>query len=652
MRRTRDRILLSIVLITAAPTTTLARTAANPVDRLVRDLDGSVQAAAAAARAQAPAQVAATLVPLPSGAVQLDSTTYDLQDFGSLGTRIVMTPSGMVHAVWQDDFCELDVNGCPPNLNLPQPYPQRAMAYAYRDLSNAWTRVGKVQDPSIRGCCLTELYGGFGTIAVLPSGRVAISQHMDEDGCDLRGDFYLEDVAGGSTYTAYLTPIVSPSYLFPQVTALPNGSYVVLGEVPRGGQYDETNDFRVSVLPAAGAHFICPTGWQCGAWTQVMPSTFFPDGRGAFPTLASASDGRAGVAVTDFGGNVFLVESSNATFQPGTITIRNLTNYTDALITAPDSTSTQYRAYVNCHLAYNDTIPNVVWSELQARRVSGSVQFFDYHSRIQHWSSTTGITTVYQVQPGEADHYDDIDLGLSGPIAGFNTISVDWPQVGFSANGGETYVAWLRFSDAEIDPTANAGLPGIVTGVGFGDIAASVRRSGQPWSPPQNLTQTPSTDERFFSLAARNPDGRAHVVFQASATNQAGCALIGDRGSSPGNLVRRIAYLERPLQASVVGVEPGLRAGSVSLRAFPNPARGRVRLALEGGASGAGAPARRVAEIFAVTGRRVARVTVEGGDGTEWDARDAWGRALPSGVYMARLEGDAAGPGVKFLLLH
>src|SRR5262245_39951372 len=231
MRRTRNRILLSIVLITATATVALARTAANPVDRLVRDLNGSVQAVAPAGRALAPAQVAATLVPLPSGAVQLDSTTYDLQDMGTLGTRIVVTPSGMVHVVWQDDFCELDANGCPPNLNLPQPYPQRAMAYAYRDLSGAWTRVGKVQDPSIRGCCLSELFGGFGTIAVTPSGRAAIAEHMNEDGCDLRGDFYLEDAPGGSTYTAYLTPIVSPSYLFPQVAALPNGSYLVLGEV-------------------------------------------------------------------------------------------------------------------------------------------------------------------------------------------------------------------------------------------------------------------------------------------------------------------------------------------------------------------------------------------------------------------------------------
>src|SRR5262249_55568334 len=178
-RRTRDRILLSIVLITATATVALARTAANPVDRLVRDLNGSVQAVAPPRRAPAPPPGAGAPGAPPRGAGPLDSSPHALQDLRSLRTRIVMTPSGMVHVVWQDDFCELDANGCPPNLNLPQPYPQRAMGYAFRDPSNAWTRVGKVQDPSIRGCCLTELFGGFGTLAVLPSGRGAIAEHTN-----------------------------------------------------------------------------------------------------------------------------------------------------------------------------------------------------------------------------------------------------------------------------------------------------------------------------------------------------------------------------------------------------------------------------------------------------------------------------------------
>ena len=639
MRLATLALLTTIVLF---PEAARARTCANVPGFAPRDPERAAVSVDPELRAGTPALLAAP-APLPAGAVQLDSTWYDLQDMGSLGTRIVVGTDGRVHVTWQDDFCELG-GGCPPNLNLPQPHPNRGMGYAYRDALGAWQRLGKVADPDIRNCCVTELFGGFGGIDVTAAGRAAVAQHMNEEGCDLRGNFYLEDAAGGATWAAQLTPIQSPSYLFPQVVALGNGSFDVLAEVPRGGSYDETESFAVSRFANGTTPFVCPTGWQGGAWTSVISPALFRDGRGAFPVIARASNGRAGVAVTDFGGNVFLVESSDGTFQPATLTTRNLTGTTDAMVTATDSSSTQYRAYVHCHLAYNDTIPNVVWSELQARRSGTSVVFFDHRSRIRHWTPAGGITTVYQVPAGVADRYDDVDQGLSGPLAGFNTLSVDWPQVGFSPDGGETYVAWLRFTDAEVDPTANMGLPGIVTGVGFGDIALARRSGGGAWSAPQNLTQTPTTDERFFSLAARNPGGRAHVVLQASATNEAGTAIIGDRGTSPGNLLRRIAYLERPIAGTIVAVAPPSHAPERSpLRAAPNPARGSVWFSL---AAGGG-----TVEILGVDGRRIARVALPPGAPARWDGRDERGRAAPGGLYLARLEGRD-GAAVKFLFMR
>ena len=641
MKAHATAVLAFAALIAAAPAH--ARRSANVPGFVPRD---PAAAAAAALRAGGASTqtMAAVPAPLPAGAVAIDSTWYDLQDMGSLGTRLVVGVDGRVHATWQDDFCELDPNGCPPNLNLPQPHPQRGMAYVYRDALGVWHHLGKVQDPDIRNCCGSELFGGFGGLDVAPDGRAAIAQHMNEEGCDLRGNFYLEDAPGVTTWAAKLTPIQSPSYLFPQVIALGNGSFDVLAEVPRGGLYDETESFAVSRIASAATPFVCPTGWQGGPWTTVIAPSSFRDGRGAFPTIARAADGRAGVAVTDFGGNVFLVESSNATFQAGTLTVRNLTGTTDAQVTATDSTSTQYRAYVHCHLAYNDTTPHVVWSELQARRSGASVVFFDHRSRIRHWSPASGVTTVYQVPAGVADRYDDVDQGLSGPLAGFNTLSVDWPQVGFSPGGGETYVAWLRFTDGEVDPTADLGLPGIVTGIGFGDVALAVRRGVSPWSAPQNLTQTPSTDERFFSLAARNPGGRAHLLFQASATNEAGVVIIGDRGTAPGNVLRRIAYLERPIAGSIVAVEPPGRGPERSpLVASPNPARGAVWFSL---AAGGG-----VVEILGVDGRRIARVAVPAGAPARWDGRDDRGRAAPGGLYLARLAGRE-GAATKFLLMR
>jgi hypothetical protein len=567
---------------------------------------------------------------------------------GSLGTRIVVEATGRVHVTYQKDFCEL-AGSCPPNPNAPDPYPFRGMGYAYR--SGTWTRVGKVQDPALNCVqCVPDHVGGFGALALTSGGLAVVAQHMNEDGCDLRGDFYLQTAAGAASWRGYLTPIAqapNPSILFPQVTANPNGSFSMLGEDPREGLYDEVDAFRMNYLAAPGTVFTCPLGWQIGNWISVAPAGLFRDGRPAFPSMAVSSNGRVGVAVGDLGGNVYLIESSNGTFGPGTVVTRMITNYSEAAITADDSTSTQYRPYVHCHVAYNDTTPNVVWSELQGRRVGGVLEFHDFRSRIMHWDSNRGARVVKQVALGEADRYDDVDQVLSGPLAGFNTLSVDWPQVGFSADGFETYVAWLRFSDAEVDPTADMGLTGIVTGIGFGDIIASVTRPGEGWSPPQNLTNTPTTDERFFSLAARNSGGRLNLVFQASATNQAGGVVIGDRGTTPGILVRRIAYLSRALGSSLVDVaDPGSPFEARTLTAAPNPAGSRIRFSPTVDIAASGAKL----EVFAADGRRVARVAAVGDGSFTWDGRDADGRRAPAGVYFARMVEAPIRP-VRFVLL-
>jgi hypothetical protein len=267
----------------------------------------------------------------------------------------------------------------------------------------------------------------------------------------------------------------------------------------------------------------------------------------------------------------------------GTVTTP-LTNYSDATIVKPDSTSAEWRPYINCHLAYRDTTPNVVWSELQARKSGAQIFFADYHSRIMHWSSIRGVTLVKQGGP-ETGSYDNVDNGQAGPVVGLNHISNDWPQVGFSADGGETYVAWVRCVDSEVDPTANAGIPG-ATGIGFADIEASVTLGNGPWSPAQNLTQTPQTDERYVAIAPRNTGGKVGILFQASATNQAGIAEAQDRGVTPSLYVRRIAWLERHLTASVVSVDgPAARPTGI---AGPRP-ESRRGGELAAGARGTGA---------------------------------------------------------------
>ena len=645
------RCLLALFTTGVLASAVHARTTSEPVQRLILDPGLTRRAAVMTAQSlQAQPLSAQTTnvfnVGLPAGAVQLDSVWYDLQDMGSLGHRIEVGSDGRVHVAWQDEFCELG-GGCPPNLNAPQPYPNRDMGYAVRDAAGHWTNQGRVFDSAVPNCTGSrDVVGGFGGVALAPSGRVAVSQHLNYDGTGLRGHFALQD-AGASTFSEYLTPPAGTDYLFPQVAASTNGSFTLLGEQADGGRYQGCVDFNIAWLPAAGTQYTC-FNWQLGSWTSVIPLATFRV-RPGFPCIAAASDGRVGIAVTDFGGNVYLAESNDGSFRTGTVRIRNLTNYADASILATDSTSAQYRPYLHCHLAYADTTPNVVWSELQARKSGTTFQYVDYHSRIRHWSSRTSVRTVYQVPAGVADRYDDLDLGLNGPMAGFNTISVDWPQVGFSVDGSETYIAWLRFTDAQIDPTANAGLPGIITGCGYGDIAASVSYNGGSFSAPQNLTNTPTTDERFFSLATRNPGSRAHIVLQAPATNQAGVTVIGDRGATNQNILRRIAYLEVPFSASVLDAPaPGV-AVHQPLRVAPNPAFATSHVHF----SVSPWPMPRTLDVCDILGRRIAALALAPNtNNVEWNGRDASGRNSPAGVYLVHIREEPGESAVRFVLAH
>ncbi len=650
----RPLLLVSTVLaLSAVCTTADARTTPNLEGRVVRDphtfewVAGSpapIQTASDSDTGGASKLGGGTPVPLPAGAVQIDETYYDLQDMGTLGTHIATNAAGEIHVTYQDGFCELDdATTCPPDLGDPLPFPYRANAHTYRTAEGTWVQLGRAEDPSLRGCCVTELFGGFGSLAMTPDGRAAVAQHMNEDGCDLRASLYVQETPGVASYDAYLSPITDPSYLFPQGVFRPDGSMVLLGEVAAFGLYQEVAEIHVSRLAGEGVPFDCPVGWQFDDWSLVIDPSVFTDGASGFPSMAASDDGSVGIAVGDFGGDVRLIESSDGSFAAGTITITNLTNYDDADITVGDESSMEYRSYVHCHLAYNGDVPHVVWDELQARREDGEVFYYDYRSRIMHWTPATGVTQVHRVPAGVADTYDDVDAGGSGPLAGFNTLAASWPQVGFSDSGDVTYVAWLRFSDDEVDPTADAGLPGIVTGIGFGDIEASWSTEGSSWSSAENLTNTPETDERFFAIPRYSLGTKLSMVFQASSTDRAGTVIIGDRGAEEVALERRLAYLESELTG--VSSTPNGAIEVSSERAFiqgvfPNPSTGGFSVRLS-----------RVlleptdAEILDVGGRVLGRFSIPA-NVDEFPLSAAAEDVVPrsSGTYFVRIHGEDQDP--------
>ena len=94
------------------------------------------------------------------------------------------------------------------------------------------------------------------------------------------------------------------------------------------------------------------------------------------------------------------------------------------------------------------------------------------------------------------------------------------------------------------------------------------------------------------------------------------------------------------LVGASVAVEPGVRALRESLTAFPNPTRGATTLAFTTGVDGLVS-----LELFDARGARVARLVDRDLSASRheiaWAGVDARGRALPSGVYLARLSSSS-----------
>ncbi len=570
----------------------------------------------------------------------VDSTYYDLQDMGGLGKHIVVAPNGDIHVTYQNGFCYLAPDGCPPDPDDPIPFPKRGMGYSAR-IDGIWTWLGKVLDPDVPNCCPGgDELGGFGSIGLTNDGRALLAQHINEDGCDLRGSVYADESQATANWEAYLGEITADSYLFPQAVGNPDGSITMLGEIPRPGDHDGVTEFRTAHLPAEGVEIDCITVyWQFEDWASIIDHGIFIEGEPEFPSLGSGSDGRVGVAVVDFGGNVYLIESSDGTYDAGTVTQTSVTNYSQTSISDPDFTSTEYRPYVQCDIAYNGTEPHIVWSEMQARKSGDSYFLIDYRSRVMHWSPGTGIEVVYQVPVGVADMYDEPYLGQPGYYPGFNTASVDWPQVGFSHDSQHTYIIWVGFNDEDVDTTVHAGLPGFLLGVGFGDIYFTTDE-GAGWRDPTNVTNSPDRDDRYPSLAAWNPNGDAHIVYQTSVLAAAGGSVIGDRDEEPLDL-HHILYHAFPTFATSVTDDGGQmsQGSSISLALTRNPTAGGAEFMVTLETAGAIR-----LSIYDLSGREITELTKEASAGgmhvISWDGMSKDGSRVASGVYFARASID------------
>lgn len=83
----------------------------------------------------------------------------------------------------------------------------------------------------------------------------------------------------------------------------------------------------------------------------------------------------------------------------------------------------------------------------------------------------------------------------------------------------------------------------------------------------------------------------------------------------------------------------------------PNPFNPRTRLAYD--LPSAGAVRRRVYDVAGHLVRTLVESRQEAGEqAVTWDGRDGAGRLLPSGIYLARLDGDKIAASRKLVLVR
>lgn len=149
-------------------------------------------------------------------------------------------------------------------------------------------------------------------------------------------------------------------------------------------------------------------------------------------------------------------------------------------------------------------------------------------------------------------------------------------------------------------------------------------------------------------IATGNPTGFDRVLeVDLSTATVTGSVMFNDPWW--GNYVNTNAIAVQPQMAADYTAAPALPAG-LRLAAQPNPVRRSTRLHY---ALPTGGPVR--LSVFDIQGREL-RVLLDGwqdaGAGSlGWDGRDAEGRVLPSGLYLARLSSVAGTQAAKLLLL-
>jgi hypothetical protein len=374
-----------------------------------------------------------------------------------------------------------------------------------------------------------------------------------------------------------------------------------------------------------------------------------------YPSVISGSDGRVAIVIGDFGADVHFYESTNNGMSFTETIITNAAEDTLELPAEPDGEATVFLPWVNTDIVYVGSEPHITWTGLQGARQAGTgVVLYDFRTRILHWSPSTGIDTVVVSEaqgaiPSETETY---------VYAGANHASIDWPQMGVSADGSVLYLVYVGFSPEDIDTESD---------IGFGDIFGTYSTDGgETWAVPQNITnpdgQVMGADDRYPSISPVSYDAAIAPGMDASITYQSDDAAgswLWTQFSDPEEPTANwdyFMYLGVDFDVPT-GIEDGDVDNAPLPRSFalhqnyPNPFNPSttVRFEVPEGKE------RIELCVYDTRGRKVATLldgTVSAGSHrVTWNGMTERGEEASSGIYFLRLRGGTEARTVKMVLV-
>jgi hypothetical protein len=372
----------------------------------------------------------------------------------------------------------------------------RRTGYAFSsDGGNTWNNFNNLRVP--------DRTSGFPSLDLLQgsnAGIPVIANHVDSPST-LQSRVYTETAVGAGGFVESAPP---PAFgvdepIWPNVAGAANGNIVI-----HSSRQSVTENYMTRTQNLIN-------------WSPWFGYPGLNSVGGRYPTMANGI-GRVGSMLNATSNGVYFLESTD----------NGVTWSAAATQLHPPLTADSFAVYVGADFVYHGD--NIYAAFNVSKVIDGIYTYAD--ARIDFWSQATGLVTAvpHNAIPGVIDT-------LNRPQQ--NHLTVGWPVIGVSGNtivivfqafGGDTSTIGFNYSDVFLTFSTNGGVT---------------------WSLPENLTNTPTLDERYPSIAKWNPNGEAYIVWQEDP--QPGAQAVFENG--PITRVRQVFFKKR-LSAGITLIAP------------------------------------------------------------------------------------------------